>query len=308
MQIVRNFTNHLPQPCVATIGFFDGVHAGHRFLIEQVKREAAAHGLRSALITFATHPRKVVQPQFQLELLTTLDEKLALLGELGVDICHVLDFTPDMAGLTACDFMQQVLKQACGVSRLLIGHDHRFGHNRSEGFDDYVRYGQSMAIDVVQAEAYNYHDVPVSSSVIRNYLHRGDVTMANACLCYPYFVNGEVVSGYQVGRKIGFPTANLQVNCAEKLIPADGVYAVRAMLQDGTQHKGMLNIGKRPTIDNGTERSIEVHILNFQSDLYSQPLTISFVHYMRPEMKFDSLDGLIAQLHIDAVQVTEILQ
>ena len=308
MQIVRNFTNQLPQPCVATIGFFDGVHAGHRFLIEQVKREAAAHGLRSALITFATHPRKVLQPQFQLELLTTLDEKLKLLGELDVDICYVLDFTPDMANLTACDFMQQVLKQDCGVSRLLIGHDHRFGRNRSEGFDDYVRYGQAMAIDVVQAEAYNYKDLPVSSSVIRNYLHQGDVAMANAFLCYPYFVHGEVVSGYQVGRKIGFPTANLQVNCAEKLIPADGVYAVRVMLQDGSLHNGMLNIGKRPTIDNGTERSIEVHILNFQSDLYSQPLTISFVHYMRPEMKFDSLEGLIAQLHIDAVQVAEILQ
>lgn len=308
MQIIRKLSAHTPLPCAATIGFFDGVHAGHRFLIDQVKREAQANGLRSALITFSSHPRRTVQPDFHFELLTTEQEKLALLEETGIDICYVLDFTSEMARFSAYDFMQSILKQHCGVSRLVIGYDHRFGHNRREGFEEYQHYGAQMGMELVQADSYIYNGVPVSSSLIRRYLHQGHVRVANLCLCYNYFLNGLVVSGYQVGRKIGFPTANLQVNEGDKLVPADGVYAVWVTLDDGMRCPGMLNIGHRPTFDNGNNRTIEVHILNFESDLYNQPLHISFVEHLRAEMKFGSVDQLIKQLHTDASQAAALLR
>ncbi len=307
MQIVRKLTTHKPLPCAATIGFFDGVHSGHRFLIEQVKREAAAHGLQSAIITFASHPRRIVQPDFKMEMLTTQEEKLALLEATGIELCYVLDFTPEMAKLTAQEFMLYVLKQHCGVERLVIGYDHRFGHNRTEDFYDYTRYGESMAMQVMQAQGYIYNGMTISSSLIRRYLRCSDVRNADICLSYDYFLNGTVVSGYQVGRKMGFPTANLQVNSADKLIPADGVYAVRVTLQDGSAHNGMLNIGTRPTFCNDATRTIEVHILRFNSNLYNQPIRISFVAHIRAEMKFTDVKQLIKQLQSDAVRAEELL-
>ena len=234
MQIIRDISAIKPEPCVATIGFFDGVHAGHRYLIQQVKEIAAAKGLRSALVTFPVHPRKVMNATYHPELLTTPEEKINLLAGTGVDYCLMLDFTPDISRLTAKEFMTQVLKERYQVRYLVIGYDHRFGHNRSEGFEDYVRYGQSIGIDVIRAQAYTNdirrdasQSVPVSSSLIRKLLHQGDVDIAARCLGYEYFLDGTVVGGYQVGRKIGFPTANLSVDDPDKLIPADGVYFLK---------------------------------------------------------------------------------
>lgn len=307
MQIIRNLPDASLEPCVATIGFFDGVHAGHRFLIAQVKEEAALRGLRSALITFPVHPRKVMNADYHPELLTTPDEKLALLSETGVDYCILLDFTPELSRLTAREFMAGVLKGRYSVQALVIGYDHRFGHNRSEGFEDYSRYGEEIGIEVVLARAFLYNSVHISSSTIRGYLHRGNVEMASRSLGYDYFLDGTVVSGYQVGRKIGFPTANLSVDNPDKLIPDGGVYAVRVSF-DGCTYAGMLNIGHRPTVDNGTDRSIEVHILHFHSDIYDKFIRISFVQYIRPEMKFDGIESLIAQLHRDAATVEALLQ
>lgn len=306
MQIVHNIPDALLEPCVATIGFFDGVHTGHRFLIEQVKQEAMAKGLRSALITFPVHPRKVMNADYRPELLTTLAEKMALLADTGVDYCIMLDFTPDLSCLTAREFMTCILKERYQVQCLVIGYDHRFGHNRSEGFDDYFRYGQHIHMEVVRARACTYNNMHISSSVIRDFLHEGKADMAAQCLGYDYFLNGVVVSGYQVGRKIGFPTANLSVDDPDKLIPADGVYAVHVTI-DGTQYNGMLNIGNRPTLNNGINRSIEVNILHFHSDIYDKSIRISFVQYVRPELKFDGIDGLIAQLHNDAEKVEALL-
>lgn len=209
----------IPEPCVATIGFFDGVHMGHRYLIQQVKEIAAAKGLRSALVTFPVHPRKVMNAAYHPELLTTPEEKTNLLAGTGVDYCLMLDFTPDISRLTAKEFMTQILKERFQVKYLVIGYDHRFGHNRSEGFDDYVRYGQAIGIEVIRAQAYTddiqidtIQSAPVSSSLIRKLLHQGDVDAAARCLGYEYFLDGTVVGGYQVGRKIGFPTANLSVD------------------------------------------------------------------------------------------------
>lgn len=302
MQIIGNIPEVLPEACVATIGFFDGVHTGHRFLIEQVKAAAVAHGMRSALITFPIHPRKVMNADYHPELLTTLDEKIALLAETGVDYCIMLDFTADISRLTAREFMTDILKERYHVKALVIGYDHRFGHNRTEGFEDYCRYGEEIGMQVILARAYIYNNIHISSSVIRDYLHRHDIGMATLCLGYDYFLDGTVVSGYQVGRKIGFPTANLCVDNPDKLVPADGVYAVRVSF-DGCTFGGMLNIGHRPTLNNGMNRSIEVHILHFHSNIYDKLIRISFMQYIRPEMKFDGIEALIAQLHKDAEAV-----
>ena len=307
MQIISGIPDLLPEPCVATIGFFDGVHAGHRFLIEQVKAVAAARGMRSALITFPVHPRKVMKADYHPELLTTLDEKKTLLSETGVDYCIMLDFTPAISQLTAREFMTDILKKRYRVEALVIGYDHRFGHNRSEGFEEYCRYGEEIGMQVVLARAYIYDGLHISSSVIRDYLHLGDVVMANRCLGYEYFLDGVVVGGYQVGRKIGFPTANLSVDDPDKLVPADGVYAVHVSL-DGRVYAGMLNIGHRPTLDNGMNRSIEVHILHFHSDIYDKSIRISFVQRIRSEMKFDGIDALVGQLHKDAATVETLLR
>lgn len=307
MQIIHDIPSVLPEPCVATIGFFDGVHRGHRFLIDQVRQVAAVRGMRSALITFPVHPRKVMNRDFQPELLTTRDGKLDLLAGTGVDYCMMLDFTPDVSRLTAREFMTGILKGRYNVHALVIGYDHRFGHNRSEGFEDYCRYGEAVAMEVIRAEACVVDSIRVSSSAIRNFLHEGKVEEANRCLGYEYFLDGTVVSGYQVGRKIGFPTANLQVDDPDKLIPVDGVYAVRVTF-DGKTHDGMLSIGNRPTIGNGPERSIEVNIFNFHSDIYDKFIRLSFVDYLRPQLKFDSIEELIGQIRQDQSDVEAILK
>lgn len=313
MQIIPDNSAIIPEPCVATIGFFDGVHAGHRYLIQQVKEIAATKGLRSALVTFPIHPRKVMNADYRPELLTTPEEKISLMAETGVDYCLMLDFTPEIAHLTALGFMTQILKERYQVSCLVIGYDHRFGHNRSESFEDYVRYGEAIGIEVIRAQAYSKNieigteqNIPVSSSLIRKLLHQGEVDIAARCMGYEYFLDGTVVGGYQVGRKIGFPTANLNVDNPDKLIPADGVYAVWVTL-DGNTYMGMLNIGKRPTIDNGPDRTIEVNILHFHSDIYDKSIRLTFVKRTRPELKFNSVDELIAQLHKDAEEVEALL-
>ena len=305
MQLCTGTSGNELLPNVATIGFFDGVHRGHRFLIEQVCKVAAERGLASSVITLPVHPRKVMQPDFRPELLTTCDEKVSLLAGTGIDYCIMLDFTLDLACLSAKQFMA-ILKQDYRVQVLMIGYDHRFGHNRSEGFEDYVRYGQELGIEVLLAQAYYTDAMTVSSSAIRRLLLQGNVSEAANCLGYQFFLDGTVVNGYRVGRKIGFPTANLRIGDCEKLVPADGVYAVYVFL-GGEKHAGMLSIGYRPTLNNGIDRSIEVHIFNFDADIYNQPMRLSFVCRTRPELKFDSIDELIAQLHKDEAEITAIL-
>ena len=289
-------------PAVATIGFFDGVHGGHRFLIRQVREAAALRGLASAVITFPEHPRAVMHPDFYPELLTTCNEKLELLAQTGIDRCVLLDFTPELAALSARQFMEMLHGQYA-IRALVIGYDHRFGHGRSEGFDDYVRYGHELGMEVLPAEAYHLPasdcPLPVCSSSIRRLLHEGDVASATCYLGYPYFLNGTVVSGFRVGHRIGYPTANLQVNDECKIIPARGVYAVRVEV-NGRTYGGMLNIGCRPTLANGDNTTIEVHIFNFNTDIYQQPLRLSFVQRIREERKFASVEELAGQLRRDA--------
>lgn len=311
MQLLCDTSDIAFRPSVATIGFFDGVHRGHRYLIEQVREAAAARGLASSVITFPIHPRKVMQSDYHPELLTTCDEKVTLLAQTGIDSCIMLDFTPEVARLSAKEFMS-ILKERYRIQALVIGHDHRFGHNRSEGFEDYVRYGKALGMEILLARAYTYKreeaetEVTISSSVIRRLLLEGNVSEAAEYLGYDFFLEGTVVGGYHVGRKIGFPTANLRVTDPAKMIPADGVYAVHVFLE-GKKYGGMLSIGYRPTLDNGPDRSIEVHIFHFNADIYSQPMRISFVRRTRPELKFNSMDELIERLHLDEAEIKGIL-
>lgn len=286
---------------VATIGFFDGVHRGHQHLLRQVLEIAHQRHMASLVVTFFQQPRHVVTHETdRFFLLTTTNEKLHLLQQAGIDHCEVMEFTPELALMTAHDFMQ-LLHDKYGVSALVIGYDNRFGHNRSEGFDDYVRYGKQLGIEVLQATQFP----AVSSTKIRELLLEGDLEAANQILGYRYMLEGQVVNGFHIGHTMGFPTANLQV-APEKLIPADGVYAVMVEL-DGEQHQGMLNIGTRPTLANSDERSIEVHIFDFHDNIYDKELRLSLVKRTRGEVRFASKEQLILQLQQDAAEIKTIL-
>ena len=295
------------QPSVATIGFFDGVHRGHQFLIDEVKTEAAKAGLQSLVITFDRHPRQVLQQSYQPQLLTTLDEKLRLLSLTGIDDIYVLHFTQEMAALTAKAFMSQILHDKLHVRKLVIGYDNRFGHNRAEGFDDYVRYGRDLGIEVIQAHPFEISGVKVSSSVVRAFLNGGEVEMAKRCLGRPFMLSGTVVSGFQEGRKIGFPTANLQT-AEGLLVPADGVYAVKVKVCDtGKWLPAMTNIGTRPTF-HGTARTLETHIFDFDRDIYGAPMTVGFIRRIRGERMFDGEQALAEQLRKDEQEIRKILK
>ena len=306
MNIIEDTYPQALPPTVATIGFFDGVHLGHRYLINQVKIAASQCGWCSSIITFPVHPRQVIQSDYQPQLLSSPEEKIELLSQTGIDNCILLPFTQELSKLTAYEFMQ-LLYDKYKVRMLVIGYDHRFGHNRAETFEDYCRYGRELGIHIMQATAYTQEQDKVSSSAIRRALLSGDVMTAQKYLGYNYFLEGTVVSGYQVGRKIGFPTANLRVDFPYKLIPSIGVYAVRVQVA-GQQWKGMLSIGYRPTINNGNDLSIEVHILDFEGDIYNQQMRLEFIEFLRPEVKFDSIDELIAQMHKDKEESIKVFQ
>ncbi len=303
------YNHHHPAdntPYVATIGFFDGVHRGHQYLISRLMEQAAAAGMPSMVITFDRHPREVLGSNYQPRMLSTLSEKLQRLRQTGVDRCEVLSFTPQLAALTAREFMQHVLKEQLNVGKLYIGYDNRFGHNREEGFDDYVRYGREMGIEVIHNDAFQLNQVNISSSVVRSFLDEGEVELANQCLGYNYTVEGGVVDGVQEGRKMGFPTANIEPSYALKLIPAPGVYAVKVRVE-GTDEwlSGMMNIGTRPTFGEN-KLSLEVHILHFSGNLYGRTLAVSFVKRLRAERRFSSPSALRNQLIRDEQAVEEL--
>ena len=390
---------------VATIGFFDGVHRGHRHLINKVMEMAHAHAQQSMVITFDRHPREVLQSDYQPQMLTTLNTKLRLLHETGIDRVEVLHFTRQLAALSARQFMAQVLKERLGVTTLVIGYDHRFGHNRAEGFDDYVRYGKELGIEVVQSSeltvafsevsnassevSHASSEVPnasseasnassevsnasskvsnasskvsnvssevassveessskacsfagkwgmhVSSSAIRRLLKEGNVSRANSFLDRPHTITGCVTHGFAEGRKMGFPTANLDTTGYPLLIPANGVYGVWVKIgcADAVMGKcevpslvgcipglpnpimddhdgwlpAMLNIGTRPTFD-GSTTTIEANIFDFNDDIYGQPMTIAFCFRLRNEQRFDSVEALEEQLHKDRKEIEKML-
>lgn len=292
----------------AAIGFFDGVHRGHRYLIDQVKAEAEKRGLSPIIISFEEHPRLTLTPaHYWPELITTNEEKLALLAETGIDACALLRFDREMSMLTSREFMAEVLQKQLGVACLLVGYDHRFGSDLSAGFPDYVQCGRSLGIEVLRERAFESGDLRISSSTVRRFLSGGNVDMARACLGRPYSLEGLIVEGRHEGGRLGFPTANLRPDDEDKIVPGRGVYAIKAEI-DGFKYDGMLNIGWRPTLDNGTDQTIEAHLFDFDgTSLYGQRLTVFFEKRVRDEKKFESLEALKAQLKVDAQTVREML-
>lgn len=287
-------------PCVATVGFFDGVHCGHKHLLNDVSVISnSSPGLKSMAITFDTHPRKVVAGDGQPQLLTTTEEKLKLLSLTDIEVCVVLRFTREMAAMPAFDFMKKILAERLQVRTLVMGYDNRFGHNKNEGFEQFAAYGRQLGIEVIKGDTYAYNQVKVSSSVVRSLLNKGMVEDAAKCLGRCYFISGTVVHGEGVGHTIGFPTANLQIDDDDKLVPMGGAYAVRVHVSGmSTIHNGMMNIGRRPTY-HGAHRTLEVNIFDFDSDIYGRQVTVEFVRRLRDEMKFSSSAKLAAQLDQD---------
>lgn len=282
---------------VATIGFFDGVHCGHRFLISQVLEQARNAGLRSMAITMDRHPKTIVATDYVPCLLTTTEERITLLKESGIEHVEVLEFDRKMAEMTARTFMKEVLRKQLHVSVLVMGYDHRFGHGGGS-HEDYIQWGEECGIKVVIARKFERHYA--SSSEIRRQLTEGNVAEAAKLLCHPYVLTGMVESGHQVGRTLGFPTANLRIS-QDKMIPATGVYAVMTELG-----AGIMNIGRRPTLNNGTNLSIEVHIMNYEGNLYGRELHLSFIERIREERKFASLEELKAQIREDIRQASSL--
>jgi riboflavin kinase/FMN adenylyltransferase len=283
---------------VVTSGTFDGVHRGHQTILARLTEVARASGGESVLVTYWPHPRTIISKDGQdIKLLTTLEEKIDLLDQAGVDHLVVIPFTRDFSQLSSEEFIRQILIDKIGTKKLVIGYDHRFGRDREGGFDYIQAHQSEYGFTVEEIPRQDVEAVGVSSSKIRNALNEGNVHTANRFLGRPYNLTGTIVKGRQLGRTIGFPTANLQVDDPAKLIPANGVYAVDVRY-GGQLLGGMLNIGFRPTVA-GTHQTIETYIFDFEKDIYGEHMTLQFREFLRPEQKFDGLPALVAQLKQD---------
>ena len=288
-----------------TIGTFDGVHFGHQRILEKLVSDAKNAGKKSILLTFFPHPRMVLQKDSSLELINTIEERKNLLAKTGLDYLIIHPFSKEFSRLTALAFVRDILVNQFNVSKLCIGYDHHFGKNREGNITQLQEYSKLYDFDIEEIPAQDIDDVSVSSTKIRKALAEGNVKTANTYLGYPFMLNGNVVNGKQLGGKIGFPTANIDVEEAYKLIPKTGVYVVRATIKDEIIY-GMMNIGKRPTVD-GKHQTIEVHFFDFNQDLYEQSLTVELLYFLRDEHKFDSVEHLISQLQKDEIQARDFI-
>ena len=291
---------------VVTIGTFDGVHIGHRKIIARLKELADASGGESVILTFFPHPRMILHPEDEsIKLITTMAEKAILLEQLGIDHLIITPFSRDFSNQSAESYIRDVLVKKIGTKKIVIGYDHRFGKDRKGGLQDLLAQAPVYGFDVVEIPEQDINDVAISSTRIRAALLDGDINIANECLGYPFFITGKVIRGDQLGRQLGYPTANLMLEEQYKLIPADGIYAVRVMVAD-KEYTGMAYIGHRPTV-NGMTRNIEVNIFDFDDDIYNQQLRMEFLHFVREDIKFASLDELVVQLGKDKEDVQALL-
>ncbi len=292
---------------VAATGFFDGVHLGHRKVISAVCDEAVKRGEKSQIISFWPHPRSVLrQDASTLRLLTSLEEKKSLFKGIGVDDVCIFDFTKEFSRQSTAEFVENCLKRKCGVKTLVVGYDHKFGHNPAETQAEMIEICRNHGLEVIRLDEFIYKGEVISSTKIRNLLDKGEVETANEYLGYRYGIKGVVVSGKHLGRTIGFPTANLNLYDPLKMIPENGVYAVFVEVE-GKTYIGICNIGLRPTVGENTERTIETYILDFDEDIYGLDMKLEFVGRIRNERKFGSLDGLREQLGKDTAYARELL-
>lgn len=308
MIVHRGLDDLQPLPnAVVTSGTFDGVHRGHQTILARLTEVARASNGQSVLITYWPHPRTVVSNDSQnLKLLTTLDEKIGLLDQAGVDHLVVIPFTRSFSQLSSEEYIRQILIEKIGTKKLVIGYDHRFGRDREGGFEYIQTHQREYGFEVEEIPRHDVEAIGVSSSKIRTALTDGNIGTANRFLGRPYGLTGTIVKGRQLGRTIGFPTANMQVDDQNKLVPANGVYAVD-VLYAGQIHGGMLNIGFRPTVA-GTNQTIETYIFDFDKDIYGEHLTLQFREFLRPEQKFEGLPALIAQLKRDEDSARNVLR
>ena len=292
---------------VVTSGTFDGVHMGHQKILHRLKEIASKTNGETVVITFWPHPQMVLHPENHLlKLLNTFEEKAALLRAEGIQHLLRIEFTREFSLISSMDFIQNILVKTIGTKKLVIGYDHRFGHNREGSFEQLKVNAPSYGFDVEEISRQDVDHISVSSSKIRQALEMADIETATHLLGKPYSLSGQVVKGDQLGRQWGYPTANIEVDSRVKLIPFDGIYAV-SVKYENQLYKGMLYIGPRPTL-NGTERVIEVNIFNFNRDIYGDSLSIYFHRYLRGDKKFDDIDSLKRQLHQDKIDANRILE
>lgn len=284
-----------------TLGTFDGVHIGHKKILERVTQntnpDTSGGKYQSLVLTFFPHPRMVLQGQSDVKLLNTISEKIELLEMMGVQNLVIHPFDESFSKLTAQEFVKTVLVDKFDIQKIIIGHDHRFGRNRTANIDDLITFGKEYGFEVEQISVQEIKEVSISSTKIRNALTEGNMALANEYLGYDYFLTGTILKGKQLGRTIGFPTANLQIEEDYKLIPRNGAYVVKSSINQKTVF-GMMNIGYNPTVGEGN-LSVEIHYFDFEADLYNQKISVSILEYLRPEQKFDSVDLLKTQLEKD---------
>ncbi len=306
MRIFRNL-DALPsfKNSVITIGTFDGVHVGHQKILTRIKQLAEACGGESIIITFHPHPRLVINPQDNtLRLLNTIDEKTALLEKFGMQNVVIVPFSRDFSEQSADDYIRKFLVSNFSPSWIVIGYDHKFGKNRTGDYHLLEKLKSELGYSLEEITKETLEDIDISSTKIRQALSEGQIKLANELLGYRYSLQGTVIRGFQRGRELGYPTANLQIIDEHKLIPSIGIYAVKVIV-DGIAHQGMISIGYNPTF-NGSTKTIEVNILDFDRDLYGTTLTVEFVEYLRGELKFDSVQALIEAIKKDEAKTREV--
>ena len=297
MKIIKNLQDyHQKTPLALSIGMFDGVHRGHQTIIKNLNIASQNKGLESAILTFWPHPRTVFNPNDDLKLLNTIEEKTYLLEKNKVQHLFLKEFDEEFRNLTGEEFVKQILIDKLNVKHLIIGHDHTFGKNRSGDFNLLEKMSSEYGFEIVQVEAVDFQDRHISSTQIRNALMNGEINTANEMLGYHYSVSGEVIHGKKLGRTIGYPTANISVNPL-KFLPKKGAYIVDVFVKN-KQFRGMLSIGTNPTVD-GKSLSTEVYILDFNADIYSETISVNFRQFLHDEIKFDGLQQLIERLDED---------
>jgi len=283
---------------IVTLGTFDGMHIGHRAILNKLKFQKNNSGNKTLVLTFFPHPRMVLKTDSKILLLNTIEERIQLFKEFGIDYLVVQEFTQEFANLSAEEFVKNILVDTFNIEKIVIGYDHHFGKNRSANIHDLIEFGNKYHFDVEQISAEELDRVSVSSTKIRKALAEGNVALAKNYLSYPYMISGTVIKGKQLGRTIGYPTANIQIKEEYKLIPAIGVYVVKVLIANQTYY-GMLNIGTNPTVE-GKSLSIEVNIFDFDQDIYGQEITVCFLERIRDEKKFGSVEMLKEALKEDA--------